>query len=236
MRAVAAGTRPALAFFDVDETVIAEKSMIAFWEHWKGRCPARIAAKASRPPAGGEALDRAELNRWYYRRYAGVPLALLEDAGRLWYDAYRGGDSAFVRPVVDAVDAHRAAGREVVLVSGSMRPLLRPLAKDVGASAILCSELVVGADGLLTGEVRQPMIGGAKAEAATRLMRARGADPRECFAYGDHESDLPLLRAVGKPVVVGDSPRLNEAAQRFGWPVTPALRGPLRGPLRAAST
>ncbi|MYS41938.1 HAD-IB family hydrolase [Streptomyces sp. SID5998] len=225
---MAVGTRPALAFFDVDETVIAEKSLISFWEHWKSRCPAWAAAGAARPPAEAQARDRAELNRWYYRRYAGVPLAVLEAAGRLWYDDYRGGGSAFVRPAVDAVTAHRAAGREVVLVSGSMRPLLTPLAKDLGASAILCTELVVAAGGALTGEVQRPMIGGAKAEAATRLMRARGADPGECFAYGDHESDLSLLRAVGKPVVVGDSPRLNDAAQRFGWPVAPALRGPLR--------
>lgn len=229
MTTVATRTHPALAFFDVDETVIAEKSMIVFWEHWVNLHPAGIAAQAPGPPAGAVApVDRAELNRRHYRRYAGVPLAALEAAGRVWYDGYRRGGAAFVTPVVEAVAAHRAAGREVVLVSGSMRPLLTPLARDVGASTILCTELVVGDDGVLTGEVRRPMIGDAKAEAAVRLMRERGADPRECFAYGDHESDLALLRAVGRPVVVGDSPQLNEAAERFGWPVAPARLGPLR--------
>jgi HAD superfamily hydrolase (TIGR01490 family) len=170
--------------------------------------------------------DREALNRRYYRRYAGVPLAELEAAGRSWYEEYRRGGTAFVLPALAAVAEHRAAGRAVVLVSGSMRPLLAALAEELGA-ALVCTELLVDADGVLTGEVLRPMIGQAKAEAAVRLMREHGADPADCFAYGDHESDLALLRAVGRPVVVGDSPLLNEEAERSGWPVTPARRGPL---------
>jgi HAD superfamily hydrolase (TIGR01490 family) len=218
-----------LAFFDVDETVIAEKSLIAFWDHWRRLHPEQVAATPARAPAGAAtAVDRAELNRRYFQRFAGVPLTALEAAGGLWYDRYRRGEAAFVRSVVDAVDAHRDAGREVVLVSGSMRPLLTGLARDLRAAAILCTELVVDANGVLTGEVVRPMIGDAKAQAAVRLMRERGADPRTCFAYGDHESDLSLLQTVGRPVVVGDSPALNDAARRWGWPVAPALPGPLR--------
>ncbi|WP_345634719.1 HAD family hydrolase [Streptomyces thinghirensis] len=217
----------ALAFFDVDETVIAEKSLVDFWGHWQAAHPP-LGADMTGPPASA-VRTREALNRAYYRRYAGVPLSALEAAGRRWYDGYRRGGAAFVLPVLDAVTAHRAAGREVVLVSGSMRPLLAPLAEELGASAVLCTELLVRADGVLTGEVSRPMIGEAKAQAALRLMRERGADPGDCFAYGDHESDLALLSAVGAPVVVGDCPVLNQEAERLGWPVTPARRGPLSG-------
>ncbi|MFE5580853.1 HAD family hydrolase, partial [Kitasatospora sp. NPDC056531] len=202
-----------------------------FWVGWGG-------GGGSRPGGGatsslwalcrgvGPTPDRETMNRRYYRRYAGVPLAELETAGRSWYEEYRRGGSAFVLPALAAVAEHRAAGRAVVLVSGSMRPLLAALAEELGA-ALVCTELLADADGVLTGEVLRPMIGQAKAEAAVRLMREHGADPADCFAYGDHESDLALLRAVGRPVVVGDSPLLNEEAERSGWPVTPARRGPL---------
>ncbi|MFF0386784.1 HAD family hydrolase [Streptomyces sp. NPDC004286] len=219
---------PALAFFDVDETVISEKSLIEFWRYWRATHPAPVAdgvlalrSEATRP------RDREALNRSYYRRYAGATLAALEAAGRRWYDVYRRGSDAFVPATLEAIAMHQAAGREVVLVSGSMRPLLGPLAEELGVRAVLCTELVTGADGVLTGEVHRPMIGVAKAEAAVRIMRTHGARPDDCFAYGDHESDLALLRAVGRPVVVGDSPLLNREALRFGWPVVPAGRGPL---------
>ncbi|MER6301268.1 HAD-IB family hydrolase [Kitasatospora sp. NPDC001539] len=228
MTAAPPRVRPALAFFDVDETVIAEKSPLAFWRYWRDRHPDRVAADL--PDLATEAAvtpDREALNRRYYRRYAGVPLEELEAAGRGWYEEYRRGAEAFVLPALAAVAEHRAAGRAVVLVSGSMRPLLAVLAEELGASVLVCTELLVDAAGVLSGEVRRPMIGRAKAEAAVRLMREHGADPADCFAYGDHESDLALLRAVGRPVVVGGSPLLNEHAGRLGWPVIPAGRGPL---------
>ncbi|MEV0113406.1 HAD-IB family hydrolase [Streptomyces sp. NPDC050844] len=229
MTTVAERARPALAFFDVDETVIAHKSMVEFWEYWLARNPSRVPEQVGDLRAEAAASrNRAALNRRYYRRYAGVPLADLEAAGRRWYETYRRGDAAFVRAAVDAVAGHRAAGHEVILVSGSMMPLLEPLAQELGAAGVLCTELVVRSDGALTGEVHRPMIGESKAEAAVRTMRERGVDPSDCFAYGDHESDLALLRAVGNPVVVGSSRVLNEEAERSGWMVVPAGRGPLR--------
>lgn len=229
MTAAAGNACPPLAFFDVDETVIAVKSMVEFWEYWLASNPSPVAADVSGLRAEAAVTrDREALNRRYYRRYAGVPSADLEAAGRRWYDTYRRGGTAFVAATLDALAVHRAAGHEIVLVSGSMRPLLAPLAEELGAVAVLCTELVVRSGGVLTGEVHRPMIGAAKAEAAVRIMRERGVDPRDCFAYGDHESDLALLRAVGGPVVVGDSRPLNEVAERSGWVVVPAHRGPLR--------
>ncbi|WP_327174065.1 HAD-IB family hydrolase [Streptomyces sp. NBC_01335] len=221
---------PALAFFDVDETVIAAKSMVAFREYWLAETdPSRAEAEASALRAAARsAPDREALNRWYYRRYSGVALADLEAAGRLWYDTYRRGAAAFVLDSVEALAGHRLAGREAVLVSGSMHPVLAPLAQELGVATVLCTELEVGADGVLTGEVLRPMIGEAKAEAAIRAMRERGADPGDCFAYGDHESDLALLRAVGRPVVVGTSEVLNREAERSGWTVLPGRLGRLR--------
>ncbi|MFD5877021.1 HAD family hydrolase [Streptomyces sp. NPDC060322] len=212
----------------MDETLLAEKSMAAFWQHWLASYPSRVAANTHRLQTEAAPIPcREVLNRQYYRRYAGVPLNILEAAGRHWYDSYRRGGTAFVTPTLDAVAAHRAQGNEIVLVSGSMRPLLVPLAQELGAT-VRCTELVVGADGVLTGEVHRPMIGQAKADAAIRVMREHGADPKGCSAYGDHESDLALLRAVGHPVVVGDSVRLNEEAQRLGGAVATAPPGPLR--------
>ncbi|MDH6129518.1 HAD-IB family hydrolase [Kitasatospora sp. GP82] len=227
-----APARAGLAFFDVDETVIAVKGMLDFWRFWGGYAPEEAARGAQAAEQLTElqrlGADRSALNRTYYRRFAGVRLARLEEATRQWYRQHRARPDAFVTATVAALDRHRSKGDTVVLVSGSCHALLAPLAEDLGGAVPICTEQLSSADGVLTGEVDRPMIGPAKAEAATALMAARGVDPTDCSAYGDHSSDLQLLLAVGNPAVVGEDPVLLDHAERLGWRTVPATAGALR--------
>ncbi|MGW7549348.1 HAD family hydrolase [Streptomyces sp. NPDC054770] len=221
--------RPPVAFFDVDETLLATKTLLDFWDFWAASgtwpVPARLPDLRARVAAGE---DRDTLNREYYRRFAGVPVGTLRSAARRWYDAHRGGPRAFVTAGVEAVDGHRRRGHEVVLVSGSLRPLLEAVAEDFGAVGVRCTEQEVTAGGLLTGEVDRPMIGRAKGDAVAAVVRERGVRAEDCWAYGDHTSDLAMLRSVGHPVVVGGSPLLVTEARRAGWPVLGGHTGPRR--------
>ncbi|WP_123603224.1 HAD family phosphatase [Micromonospora sp. Llam0] len=85
---------------------------------------------------------------------------------------------------------------------------------------------LVGPDGRLTGEVRQPMIGAAKAAAVVHVIASLDLVAADCYAYGDHASDLEMLLQVGHPVVVGTDPVLLDHANRRGWRVLPADAGP----------
>lgn len=213
-----------VAFFDVDETLLAGKSMVRFLRYWVacgGGGDAEFWGVMAELRAVADGAGRAAANRAYYRRFAGVPSAALAEAGRRWYAQHRRRPDAFVPSTAWAMVGHHAAGDVLVLVSGSCRPLLDPLAADVGADEVLCTGLLVGPDGRLTGEVDAPMIGPAKADAALALLKALGADPVDCFAYGDHATDLDLLAAVGGPRVVGGDPVLASWARRRGWPVLP---------------
>jgi HAD superfamily hydrolase (TIGR01490 family) len=220
-----------VAFFDVDETLLAGKSIFEFLRHWlaltgdDSRYQA-VRATARRDAAAG--VPREELNRRFYRHLAGASHAELLTEGRHWYDGIRRSPRGFVRAGLDAVATHKAAGDLVVLVSGSMRPILDPVAADLHADLVLCTELVVAADGTLTGEVVHPMIGPMKQRAVTDLMADIGVDPLDCFGYGDHTSDLDMLAAVGNPHVIGDDADLVAHARRHDWPVLPATAGPLR--------
>ncbi|MFG2463009.1 HAD family hydrolase [Streptomyces sp. NPDC048523] len=211
-----------IAFFDVDETLLAEKSMLSFWKFWMRR----QSFQAAQPRTSG--ADRAQLNREYFRLFAGVSSVALEQAAWDWYAEYRQGDTSFLMDTLQELDGHRQAGRDVLLVSGSSPVLLAPVAQDVGADGILATEQIVDSQGVLTGEVRQPMIGPAKQSAVTTLLRDRGVDARGCFAYGDDSSDLPLLSLVGTPVVVGGDPVLGEQVRSAGWRRLPARPGPRR--------
>ncbi|MFG3288751.1 HAD family hydrolase [Streptomyces sp. NPDC048179] len=221
--------QPSVAFFDVDETLLATKTLLDFWDFWTASgawpLPDRVPDLRALVAAGG---DRDTLNREYYRRFAGVPVSTLASLARRWYDAHSRGPRAFVTTAVEALDAHRCRGDEVVLVSGSLRPLLEAVAEDFGAAGVRCAEQSVTDGGLLTGEVDRPMIGQAKADAVTAVVHERGARAEDCWAYGDHVSDLAMLRSVGHPVVVGGSPLLTAEARRAGWTVLAGHTGPRR--------
>ncbi|MFG2298619.1 HAD family hydrolase [Streptomyces sp. NPDC048603] len=218
------------AFFDVDETLVAAKTMVEFSRFWLRR-------RGSGPcdPTAADvleellALPREEANRAYYAHYRGILPAELAEAGLAWYALYRQGPQAMIAPALDALRAHRERGDRIVLVSGSLRACLQPLADELGAS-LLCTGQEVGADGRFTGTVNRSMIGPGKLRAVTEALGAWRLDPEDCWAYGDHASDLAMLEAVGNPVVVGDDPLLRQAAERHGWPVLPVRTGPLIAP------
>ncbi|MFC0039468.1 HAD-IB family hydrolase [Actinomadura rayongensis] len=207
-----------IAFFDVDETLISIKSMFSFLEfhlRWRGEPPGayeRIAASLRAAAARG--VPRAEVNRSYYRFLAGESALRLSDSGRYWFDAQD--DRLFNPRTVEALRRHRAAGDRIVLLSGSFFPCLDPIAAAVGADWTLGTRPLLRY-GRLTGEVLVPMIGAAKGRAARAATVVTGVPRAACAAYGDHVSDLPLLEAVGRPVVVGADPVLTAHARRHGW-------------------
>ncbi|WP_411109861.1 HAD family hydrolase [Streptomyces sp. c-19] len=213
-----------VAFFDVDETLINRKSMASFLAFYWRRSDedrnryARARDEHLRQQAAG--VSRAQLNRAFYRNFRGAPEDELRRAGRDWFDAEQSRGDLFHPPAVEALRAHWRAGHHIALVSGSFLPCLAPVADALRADTVLCTTPEVR-EGVLTGEVGPPVIGPRKAELARRTMGERGADPAGCHAYGDHSSDADLLRAVGRPVVVGADPVLNHLALKEGWVTLP---------------
>ncbi|KJS63170.1 HAD family hydrolase [Streptomyces rubellomurinus] len=209
----------AAAFFDVDETLVTAKTMFSFLEfHFAatGRPPAVYhRARTGLRLLSDHGLSREEVNRAYYRHYAGAEAADLTRQGEEWFRQQLAGGGFFHLPVLRALERHLAAGDRVVLVSGSFFPCLDPIARHLGAHEALGTPQLIVA-GRLTGEVTHPMIGPAKAVAARGWAHTHGLDPTRCTAYGDHATDLPLLRAVGHPVAVGDDPALLAEAARPG--------------------
>src|SRR2546422_10724864 len=52
-----------------------------------------------------------------------------------------------------------------------------------------------------------------------RYAAQEGIDLRQSYACADSHSDLPLLRAVGNPVVVSPDSALYRYAKRRRWPI-----------------
>ncbi|MET8325672.1 HAD-IB family hydrolase [Streptomyces sp. NPDC005181] len=205
-----------VAFFDVDETLIDIKSMFSFLAFHLADPERYRAAETELTSRAQAGVPREETNRIYYRNFAGMTEASVADNGRKWFARQVARDGFFHAEVVRELRRHQAEGTRIALVSGSFRACLDPVADRVGADHVLCTEPEIVA-GRYTGEVLTTVIGKGKATAARALMRRTGARPDECFAYGDHASDLPLLLAVGNAGVVGNDPVLSDHASRSGW-------------------
>lgn len=209
-----------IAFFDVDETLITFKSMFDFYDFFleaighseQERRELHEQVRALLRPG----LPREQGNRLFYRRFADRKIAEVAEIGREWFTARLAAGGLFHGDVLQVLRSHHEAGMTVVLVSGSFPACLRPIADYCGADDMLCTELE-SSDGIYTGEVVRTMIGNGKEDAARKLIEHTGANAADCFAYGDHTSDLGLLRLVGHPVVVGTNPELAAAAAEHGW-------------------
>jgi HAD superfamily hydrolase (TIGR01490 family) len=204
-----------LVFSDVDETLINTKSMFDFLRFRlarrhgdeEGEARYRLIARQLRDRSAA-GTPREEVNREYYRHYTGEDAPQTEALGREWFAERSAREDFFIGPTLAALNGHRAAGADVVLVSGSFLPCLAPIAEHVGAAYVLATTPFVR-DGRYTGEVAEPMIGNGKRAAVMRLLADHpGVDPHDCYAFGDHPSDLPMLECVGNPRVVGGHPEM----------------------------
>jgi HAD superfamily hydrolase (TIGR01490 family) len=218
-------------FADVDHTLIRCASMIAFMDFWlnDGEFAAPAATRLRRQFAAlrqaHTSTDRETLNRGYYAMFEGVRPEELQEGARRWSREMLDGGRLFIEPVYQELEAHQAAMAAVVLVSGSFFELLDPIKSRIGACALLCTELEVAA-GAYTGRLLQQVVGDGKWEVILRYLSSQGAIRLEdCYAYGDHISDVCFMEKVGHPVVVGDSPALREVAHRRGWRVIPTAPG-----------
>ncbi|MCJ7436243.1 MAG: HAD-IB family phosphatase, partial [Acidimicrobiia bacterium] len=107
-----------------------------------------------------------------------------------------------VRPdIVARAEWHREQGHERVIVSASFACYLRPVAARLGFDAGLGTELEVGSDRRLTGELAGPNVRGA--EKVHRLEAWIGDAPATVWAYGDSGGDRELLARADHPVRVG---------------------------------
>jgi HAD superfamily hydrolase (TIGR01490 family) len=211
--------RPAIAFFDLDRTLIATNSA----KGWVKR-------QVRRGTVGRRQAARAGL--WMGLYHLGVA-----DMDRLIRDAVReleGDDEAdlaarslafwheevvgTIRPGARAaLDRHRARGDKLVILTASSPYLGEAARAALDMDAVLSNRFEVR-DGRFTGAAIEPLCFGAgKATLAAELAAEHGVDLADCAFYTDSFTDLPAMEAFGEPVAVHPDPRLLRAARKRGW-------------------
>ena len=115
---------------------------------------------------------------------------------------------------------HQDAGRPVYIVTAAAQDLAEVLARVLTFDGALGSTLSEVEDGVYTGRATGIFLyGQAKAVAIRELAEREGIDLSASYAYSDSVSDVPMLRAVGHPVVVNPDAELRALARDGGWEV-----------------
>lgn len=211
------------AFFDLDKTVIAKSSTLAFSKPFfeQGLLNRRAVLKSTYAQflflmsgADHDQMDRMRAyvtnmcTGWDVEQVKSIVSETLHD---------------IVNPLVFAEAAeliadHKLCGRDVVMVSASGEEIVAPIARALGATHAMATRMVVE-DGKYTGEIAFYCYGEGKVAAIRELAAREGYALEHSYAYSDSITDLPMLEAVGHPSVVNPDRALRKEAVARGWPV-----------------
>jgi HAD superfamily hydrolase (TIGR01490 family) len=213
----------AAAFFDLDKTVIAKSSTLAFGRSFfhGGLINRRVALKTAYAQfvfslAGADADQMERLRAQISAMCTGWDVATVHEIVReTLHDIV---DPLVYAEAADLIEEHRAAGREIVIVSSSGAEVVEPIGEMLRADRVVATRMVI-ADGRYTGEIDFYAYGENKAEAMRRVADESGYDLADCYAYSDSVTDLPMLSAVGHPTAVNPDRGLRKAALEHGWPM-----------------
>ncbi len=131
---------------------------------------------------------------------------------------------ALLKPALELVQRHRAAGDTLVIVTATNEFVTRPIADAFGVAELIAVELErddsPGGSGWITGEIRG--VPSAREGKVTRMeqwlaARRLGWHDVEATFYTDSINDLALMERVAHPVATNPDAKLRAIAQERQW-------------------
>jgi HAD superfamily hydrolase (TIGR01490 family) len=217
-----ASGRPA-AFFDLDKTVIAKSSTLAFSKPFQAggllsrRAVLRSAYAQFVYQVGGADHDQMEKMRQFLSALcAGWDVQTVRDI--VADTLHNVVDPLVYDEAVSLIEEHHLAGRDVIIVSASGAEVVEPIGELLGADGVVATRMRI-VDGRYTGEIDYYAYGEHKAAALQRLAEEHQYDLSRSYAYSDSATDISMLEAVGHPFAVNPDRELRREALARGWPV-----------------
>jgi phosphoserine phosphatase len=113
---------------------------------------------------------------------------------------------------------HLERRHRVWLVTGTLAPLARAIARHMPCGVEVCGTEIEVHDDQFTGRLSGAHMGyDEKARAVREVAVAYGLDLARSYSYGNQMADLRMLEAVGNPIAVNPSWRLARVARKRGW-------------------
>lgn len=209
------------AFFDLDKTILASSSALAFSKPFlrQGLINRRAALRSAYAQLvfslSGADADRTERLRaeisamcagWAVDQVTAIVRETLHDV---------------VAPLVyaeaaDLIAEHQEKGHDVIVLSATGEELVLPIGEMLGVTRSVGTRMQI-VNGHYSGELDFYCYGEHKATAAHQLAAEHGYDLATSHAYSDSSTDVPLLEAVGYPHVVNPDRTLRKLATEREW-------------------
>lgn len=211
------------AFFDLDKTIIAKSSTLAFGRpfYQGGLINRRTVLRSAYAQfvfalAGADEDQMDRMRDYLTAMCAGWDVQQIRDI--VTETLHEIIDPLVYNEAVDLIAEHKAAGRDIVIISSSGDEVVRPIGEMVGADHVIATRMIVK-EGRYTGEIEFYAYGPHKAAGLRSLAEERGYDLDQSFAYSDSITDVPMLEAVGHAYAVNPDKGLRKVAAENGWPV-----------------
>lgn len=135
------------------------------------------------------------------------------DAGNKFVDTYEEKLFPYSRELINLMNQIG----QIIAISGAPKEAFKPLGYRLGIKRVYLLEAQVS-KGVYTGKTKVNMALDEEKSKVIRRLVKRSFNPLFSFAFGDSIHDLPLLKAVSNPCVVGNRDfELLEIAQRNNW-------------------
>jgi HAD superfamily hydrolase (TIGR01490 family) len=211
------------AFFDLDKTIIAKSSTLAFSREFQaGGLISRGAVLRSAYAqfvylVGGADHDQMEKMRLFMSQLcAGWDVQTVKEiVGDTLHNIV---DPLVYDEAVGLIEDHHLSGRDVIIVSTSGSEVVEPIGEMLGADKVVATQMEV-VDGKYTGGITFYAYAENKATAVRELAEQRGYDLERSYAYSDSVTDVFMLEAVGHPYAVNPDKELRRIARDRGWPI-----------------
>jgi len=216
-------TKPGLALFDLDHTLIPLDSDHAWGEFVIRLGWVEEATFRRRNDAFYAQYKAGRLDIHAYVAFATEPLRERGPA------AAAAAHAQFMREVIAPalrpealalLRKHQQAGDTVLIVTATNEFVTRPIAQALGVGELLAMPLARDASGWYTGEIEgTPTMREGKVRRMEQWLAERRlawGDVESTF-YSDSMNDVPLLEKVDHPVATNPDPRLRALAQERGW-------------------
>ena len=235
--------RPTAAFFDLDKTIIAKSSTLAF----------------SREFQAGGLISRGAVLRSAYAQFVylvgGADHDQMEKMRQFMSQLCTGWDVETVKEIVadtlhnivdplvydeavSLIEDHHLAGRDVIIVSTSGSEVVEPIGEMLGADKVIATRMEV-ADGKYTGDIRFYAYAENKAKAIRDLAASAATTSTAATPTATRSPTCTCSRRSATRYAVNPDKDLRRIARDRGWPILVfdkpvALRSRVRLPPAAA--